>query len=487
MKKHITFPMLIVCLFLVSQCTKSEQQLIEEFGNRSLVESAEFYRDARTDYDSADRAFSKTIVPQLQQCRFKDLQKVRNCVVNTPVYNEVDMLYNNRHSAIASSAESMLSNLAYAQQRYLVDSIIPAIAAEVRNTNPMHQTLADVIDDYKGWFGKIFDSVDDFQEEWDEKITHNECQSWINSIASLQKFKNKVNQEYFKYCDQNCSEETHSLYAPDSIAVDLTMPKDIVAAWVDGEQDKTKDKALNMLGSFAETFITNKMTKQKTSAEDVANNIFDNSVNDYDTRMKNKSDDEKLIFLLSEALLSKIIYGIYTSYMDFFNKQNDLLLSQMIEGYKPRSASTQNSSSSQTTTSTHNNNKPQKTQNNATAPSTPSTHQSSNTQQSSTQKSSTVNNNQQSNATSIKGKYPFTSQRLVTERELNSYSSTELKIMRNEIFARYGYIFKKGGEMETYFKQQSWYKPKYSDVKNLLSDIENQNIATIKKVEATKK
>lgn len=53
-----------------------------------------------------------------------------------------------------------------------------------------------------------------------------------------------------------------------------------------------------------------------------------------------------------------------------------------------------------------------------------------------------------------------------------------------EIFARHGYIFKKGGEMENYFKKQSWYTPRFSNVDKYLSDIEKKNISTIKTVES---
>lgn len=92
-----------------------------------------------------------------------------------------------------------------------------------------------------------------------------------------------------------------------------------------------------------------------------------------------------------------------------------------------------------------------------------------------------------SSTSSFDGKYGFTSTRLVTVSELSNYDNYELRIMRNEIFARHGYIFKKGGEMENYFKQQSWYTPKYTNVDKYLSNIEIQNIATIKNVESQRR
>lgn len=61
-------------------------------------------------------------------------------------------------------------------------------------------------------------------------------------------------------------------------------------------------------------------------------------------------------------------------------------------------------------------------------------------------------------------------------------SKHDLKIMRNEIFARHGYIFKTS-EMKSYFSTQSWYYGRYDDVSSLLSDLEHKNVALIKSYE----
>ena len=118
------------------------------------------------------------------------------------------------------------------------------------------------------------------------------------------------------------------------------MPKDIVGAWIVGEQDKTKDKALGMLGDFVETAVSNKLTKQKTTVYDAGDAIFDNSINNSDTRSQNKSDDEKLAYMLSESLLLKIIQGIYTSYSNYYDNQNEFIIKQLKEKYKPQESTT---------------------------------------------------------------------------------------------------------------------------------------------------
>ena len=75
------------------------------------------------------------------------------------------------------------------------------------------------------------------------------------------------------------------------------------------------------------------------------------------------------------------------------------------------------------------------------------------------------------------GLYPFTSERVVTESDLVGLSSKDLKIMRNEIYARHGYIFKTA-DMKAYFSEQSWYSPISENVE--LSDLELKNVNFIK-------
>ena len=82
----------------------------------------------------------------------------------------------------------------------------------------------------------------------------------------------------------------------------------------------------------------------------------------------------------------------------------------------------------------------------------------------------------------IPGDYPDARIRVLTASELSGYSKRELKLMRNEIFARHGYIFKTE-DMKKYFSSKQWYEPKYNDVNSMLTDIEQQNIGTIKQLE----
>tara|TARA_Y100000590_G_scaffold361959_1_gene418855 strand:+ start:2409 stop:4946 length:2538 start_codon:yes stop_codon:yes gene_type:complete len=82
------------------------------------------------------------------------------------------------------------------------------------------------------------------------------------------------------------------------------------------------------------------------------------------------------------------------------------------------------------------------------------------------------------------GSYPHTSIRLLKKVELeNMASRIELKLMRNEIFARYGYKFEPNGYMDQHFSDQRWYQPQYEDVTSFLTDIEIQNVNQIKGTE----
>lgn len=80
------------------------------------------------------------------------------------------------------------------------------------------------------------------------------------------------------------------------------------------------------------------------------------------------------------------------------------------------------------------------------------------------------------------GRFPQGSQRLLSYSDISGLTKYDLKIMRNEIFARHGYIFTTT-DLKNYFQNQSWYTPRYSNVTTMLTNIEQQNIALIKRYE----
>jgi hypothetical protein len=81
------------------------------------------------------------------------------------------------------------------------------------------------------------------------------------------------------------------------------------------------------------------------------------------------------------------------------------------------------------------------------------------------------------------GRYQQASTRLLTSADIQGLPSKELKIMRNEIFARHGYIFKTN-DMKAYFTAQPWYRPQRADVSSMLTAIEKKNVEFIKQAEA---
>ena len=57
------------------------------------------------------------------------------------------------------------------------------------------------------------------------------------------------------------------------------------------------------------------------------------------------------------------------------------------------------------------------------------------------------------------GRWPWTSGRLIRPGELGPLSLGELELMRNEIYARHGWIFNRP-DLRNYFESQPWYRPK---------------------------
>jgi len=80
------------------------------------------------------------------------------------------------------------------------------------------------------------------------------------------------------------------------------------------------------------------------------------------------------------------------------------------------------------------------------------------------------------------GEYPEGSQRELKEGDVDNMTKSDLELMRNEIFARHGYCFKKK-EMRNMFEYQDWYIPNNTDIRALLTPLEVKNIALIKRYE----
>ena len=76
------------------------------------------------------------------------------------------------------------------------------------------------------------------------------------------------------------------------------------------------------------------------------------------------------------------------------------------------------------------------------------------------------------------GDYSYASERVLTEKELMEYGEDELRTIRSEIYARYGYSFKEK-DMRYHFEGKDWYMPMSTDVREQLSEIEEENIGLV--------
>jgi hypothetical protein len=85
----------------------------------------------------------------------------------------------------------------------------------------------------------------------------------------------------------------------------------------------------------------------------------------------------------------------------------------------------------------------------------------------------------------VGGRWPWTSTRLIQPAELLPLSLGELELMRNEIYARHGWIFRRP-DLRNYFTSQPWYRPRsdnayYSNrqVEAELTSLERRNLQII--------
>lgn len=80
-------------------------------------------------------------------------------------------------------------------------------------------------------------------------------------------------------------------------------------------------------------------------------------------------------------------------------------------------------------------------------------------------------------------RFSYASERILPLSFINRFDHEVQELIRNEIFARHGYKFKRD-DLNQYFSEQNWYHPK--DQTDELSEIEKFNIKIIKIAEAKK-
>lgn len=80
------------------------------------------------------------------------------------------------------------------------------------------------------------------------------------------------------------------------------------------------------------------------------------------------------------------------------------------------------------------------------------------------------------------GRYAYASENMLSIEEVENMTKTDLRMMRNEMYARHGYSFKMK-DMRAYFENQDWYMPMNTDVRNMLTPVEKKNEELIKRYE----
>lgn len=84
---------------------------------------------------------------------------------------------------------------------------------------------------------------------------------------------------------------------------------------------------------------------------------------------------------------------------------------------------------------------------------------------------------------SVPGDFPEGSTRYISYNDIAGLSKWQLSVMRNEIYARHGYIFTQNMSIKNHFERQSWYVPMYYNVDGFLTKIEKYNVNFIKQYE----
>ena len=77
------------------------------------------------------------------------------------------------------------------------------------------------------------------------------------------------------------------------------------------------------------------------------------------------------------------------------------------------------------------------------------------------------------------GRWEFLSKEIVPQTFMWRYPSGLIRIIRNEIYARHGYVFN-SADLKNYFSKQPWYKPLNNNAAVKLNAIETLNVELLK-------
>lgn len=87
-------------------------------------------------------------------------------------------------------------------------------------------------------------------------------------------------------------------------------------------------------------------------------------------------------------------------------------------------------------------------------------------------------NSKSSNLTSSDYILPDSDKRVLSEKDIATLSKGQLRLARNEIYARHGYVFK-SADLQKYFSSKSWYNPDPS-YSSSLDEVEKENVQLLK-------
>lgn len=96
------------------------------------------------------------------------------------------------------------------------------------------------------------------------------------------------------------------------------------------------------------------------------------------------------------------------------------------------------------------------------------------------QKAAAAKSKKKGSSSLLPGQYPESTERLLTEKDLEHQTAWGMKVMLNEIYARKGYVFR-DADLRKHFKSEKWYRGRERNFNKIkLTPTEIQNVAYIK-------
>ncbi|MBR4264585.1 MAG: hypothetical protein IKQ46_00845 [Bacteroidales bacterium] len=300
----------------------SPEQLLEKLNATTPVECAVYYKELRETYSFADQLFADSILPDFIYCTYDEMKDVKYILKDTPLDSKVDNIFAEVRNNYLDEIHMHLTEYANAQMELFTDTIIPLVLTDIDTL--FASDFEKVLDEYIG-FAKIFDSVDDFEEAWNNNIKSGVYANLLNSL--LEDYQESISDYYKEYYEDLNIKKGSLMGFPSCNDLNISFPKNAVNKYVDAAIEESITIAVETGIDLVLLFAPGgKITK---ILEVISNGAIIYDI--YNEFNETLSDEEILLLGVTEIVNIKTSELLKNHYAQFFEMQTEYMFNDIKE------------------------------------------------------------------------------------------------------------------------------------------------------------